>query len=217
MSSLEPRGGCLVRGFRRPQPVLGSRRHARGGSVGGFLQERADERETGFVAIVAATGIGKLLGAIVPLWLVFRPHSRAVRARCCCGGRGAIDLIWAYRCRHRFDPRGPGHDEKRDLVRGAAGSNLAAWRDAVPDDGLDVRRRTQAGRIADRPARQRAKGYAREVQIDQSNESTTSAVPRSVAHLRGGRRRPWRQDGRCGEEPEASETKRLTAAHGRDR
>jgi len=37
------------------------------------LQERADERETGFVAIVAATGIAKLLGAIVPLWLVFRP------------------------------------------------------------------------------------------------------------------------------------------------
>jgi hypothetical protein len=31
------------------------------------LQERADERETGFVAIVAATGIAKLLGGIVPL------------------------------------------------------------------------------------------------------------------------------------------------------
>lgn len=43
------------------------------------LQERADERETGFVAIVAATGIAKLLGGIVPLWLVFRPHSRKVR------------------------------------------------------------------------------------------------------------------------------------------
>jgi hypothetical protein len=37
------------------------------------LQERADERERGFVAIVAATGIAKVLGAIVPLWLVFRP------------------------------------------------------------------------------------------------------------------------------------------------
>jgi hypothetical protein len=43
------------------------------------LQERADERETGFVAIVAATGIAKLLGAIVPLWLVFRPPFRTVR------------------------------------------------------------------------------------------------------------------------------------------
>jgi Protein of unknown function (DUF3995) len=43
------------------------------------LQDRADERETGFVAIVAATGIAKLLGAIVPLWLVFRPPSRTAR------------------------------------------------------------------------------------------------------------------------------------------
>ncbi len=42
------------------------------------LQERAEERETGFVAIVAATGIAKLLGGIVPLWLAFRPHSRKV-------------------------------------------------------------------------------------------------------------------------------------------
>ena len=43
------------------------------------LQERADERETGFVATVAATGIAKLLGAIVPLWLVFRPPSGTIR------------------------------------------------------------------------------------------------------------------------------------------
>jgi hypothetical protein len=43
------------------------------------LQERADERESGFVALVAATGIAKLLGAIVPLWLVFGPPSRTVR------------------------------------------------------------------------------------------------------------------------------------------
>jgi Protein of unknown function (DUF3995) len=43
------------------------------------LQERADERETGFVALVAATGIAKLLGAILPLWLVFRPPFRTVR------------------------------------------------------------------------------------------------------------------------------------------
>jgi hypothetical protein len=40
------------------------------------LEERADERETAFVAIVAATGIAKVLGAIVPLSLVFRPPSR---------------------------------------------------------------------------------------------------------------------------------------------
>jgi hypothetical protein len=43
------------------------------------LQERAHEREIGFVAIVAATGVAKLLGGIVPLWLVFRPHSRTVQ------------------------------------------------------------------------------------------------------------------------------------------
>ena len=43
------------------------------------LQERADERETGFVALVAATGIAKLLGAIVPLWLVFGAPSGTVR------------------------------------------------------------------------------------------------------------------------------------------
>lgn len=43
------------------------------------LQERANERETGFVALVAATGIAKLLGAILPLWLVFRPPSRTIR------------------------------------------------------------------------------------------------------------------------------------------
>jgi Protein of unknown function (DUF3995) len=57
---------------------------AAGGTLGvnqlaASLQERADERETGFVAIVAATGIAKLLGGIVPLWLVFRPHSRTVQ------------------------------------------------------------------------------------------------------------------------------------------
>jgi hypothetical protein len=43
------------------------------------LQERADEREPGFVALVAATGIAKLVGAIVPLWLVFRPPAGTVR------------------------------------------------------------------------------------------------------------------------------------------
>ena len=43
------------------------------------LQERADARETAFLAIVAATGIAKLLGAVVPLWLVFRPPSRTIR------------------------------------------------------------------------------------------------------------------------------------------
>ena len=51
------------------------------------LQERADERETGFVAIVAATGIAKLFGAIVPLWLVFRPRPRMVR-------RVLLSLCW---------------------------------------------------------------------------------------------------------------------------
>jgi hypothetical protein len=43
------------------------------------LQERADERETGVVVLVAATGIAKLAGAIVPLWLVFGPASRSGR------------------------------------------------------------------------------------------------------------------------------------------
>jgi hypothetical protein len=43
------------------------------------LQERADEREPGFVALVAATGIAKLVGAIVPLWLVFRPPAGTAR------------------------------------------------------------------------------------------------------------------------------------------
>jgi hypothetical protein len=52
------------------------------------LQERADERETGFVAIVAATGIAKLLGGIVPLWLAFRPSSRTVR-------NVLLSLCWA--------------------------------------------------------------------------------------------------------------------------
>jgi hypothetical protein len=69
-----------VRDVRRPQPVLGSWRHPRGGPTNGFsLQERADERAAGFVALVAATGIAKLVGAIVPLWLVFGPPSRSVR------------------------------------------------------------------------------------------------------------------------------------------
>jgi hypothetical protein len=49
--------------------------HARVDQVAVSLPGRADERETGFVAIVAATGIAKLLGAVVPLWLVFRPPS----------------------------------------------------------------------------------------------------------------------------------------------
>lgn len=43
------------------------------------LQERADERETGFVAFVAATGIAKLVGAVVPLWLVLGAPSRSIR------------------------------------------------------------------------------------------------------------------------------------------
>jgi hypothetical protein len=52
------------------------------------LQERADERERRFVAIVAATGIAKLAGAIVPLWLVFRPP-------CGMGRRVLLFLCWA--------------------------------------------------------------------------------------------------------------------------
>jgi hypothetical protein len=39
------------------------------------------------------------------------------------------------------------------------GTNLAAWRGAVPDDGLEVRRRAGAGRIAGRTVRQWVKGY----------------------------------------------------------
>lgn len=49
------------------------------GQLAVSLQERAEERETGFVAIVAATGIAKLLGAIVPLWIGFGAPSRTVR------------------------------------------------------------------------------------------------------------------------------------------
>jgi hypothetical protein len=59
------------------------------------LQERADERETGFVAIVAATGIAKLLGAIVPLWLVFRPHSRTV-GKVLLFSAGQAGRYWPY-------------------------------------------------------------------------------------------------------------------------
>jgi Protein of unknown function (DUF3995) len=52
------------------------------------LQERADAREPGFVALVAATGIAKLVGTIVPLWLVFGWPSRSVRKR-------LLFLCWA--------------------------------------------------------------------------------------------------------------------------
>jgi Protein of unknown function (DUF3995) len=52
------------------------------------LQERADERETGFVALVAATGIAKVVGAIVPLWLLLGPPSRSIR-------RLLLFLCWA--------------------------------------------------------------------------------------------------------------------------
>jgi hypothetical protein len=66
---------------------------AAGGTLGvdqlsASLQERAHERQTGFVAIVAATGIAKLLGGIVPLWLVLRPHSRTVQ-------KAVLFLCWA--------------------------------------------------------------------------------------------------------------------------
>jgi Protein of unknown function (DUF3995) len=54
------------------------------------LQERADERETGFVAILAATGIAKLPGGIAPLWLAFRAHSRTVQ-------KVLLFLCWAGR------------------------------------------------------------------------------------------------------------------------
>src|SRR6266545_1958277 len=76
---------------------------AAGGSLGVdqlsvSLQERADERETGFVALVAATGIAKLLGAIVPLWLVFRARSRTARKvlRFLCWAGGVLFLITAW-------------------------------------------------------------------------------------------------------------------------
>ena len=62
------------------------------------------------------------------------------------GRRSAVGPLRAHRYRRRFDPGVPGHDGKRDLVRDAVGPNLAAWRPAVPDDGADVRRRTEAGR-----------------------------------------------------------------------
>src|SRR5262249_1513334 len=52
------------------------------------LQERADEREAGVVAIVAATGIAKLLGASVPLWLCFPPLARTLR-------KALLFLCWA--------------------------------------------------------------------------------------------------------------------------
>ena len=49
-----------------------------------------------------------------------------------------------------FDPRREGHDGKRDLVRGAVGPNLVAWRRAISDHCVDVQGRADAGRIADR-------------------------------------------------------------------
>jgi Protein of unknown function (DUF3995) len=52
------------------------------------LQERADERTTGFVALVAATGIAKLVGALVPFWLAFGPPSPA-------GRKLQLFLCWA--------------------------------------------------------------------------------------------------------------------------
>jgi Protein of unknown function (DUF3995) len=74
---------------------------AAGGALGvdqlaASLQERADERETGFVAILAATGIAKLLGGIVPLWLAFRPHSRTVQKVLLflCGAGGALLALY---------------------------------------------------------------------------------------------------------------------------
>jgi hypothetical protein len=105
------------------------------------LQERADEREPGFVALVAATGIAKLVGAIVPLWLVFRPPAgtaRKILLFLCWAGGGGPGRVRAHRCSRRVDPRRPGHDGKRDLVCGAVGPDLAAWRVAVSDDGLEV-------------------------------------------------------------------------------
>ena len=47
------------------------------------LQERAKERQAGFVALVTATGLAKLLGAIVPLWRSCSALSLRPRPRCC--------------------------------------------------------------------------------------------------------------------------------------
>lgn len=58
------------------------------GQLAASLQKQADERDAGFVALVAATGVAKLLGAIVPLWLLFRPLSRTAR-------RVLLLLCWA--------------------------------------------------------------------------------------------------------------------------
>jgi Protein of unknown function (DUF3995) len=52
------------------------------------LQERADDRETGFVAILAATGVAKLMGAIVPFGLCSAiPPGRYARYCCFSAGR----------------------------------------------------------------------------------------------------------------------------------
>jgi hypothetical protein len=76
------------------------------------LQERADERETGFVALVAATGIAKLVGARVPLWLAFGPPSPAGRKLllflCWAGGAllavyGLTDVASLHSMRARAD------------------------------------------------------------------------------------------------------------------
>jgi Protein of unknown function (DUF3995) len=145
---------------------------AAGGTLGvdqlaASLQEDADERATGFVAIVAATGIAKLLGAIVPLSLVFRPHSRTARkvllSLCWAGGAvlavyGLTDVVTGS------IGAAPGTTENAIWYAVLWGPTLAAWRAAVPDDSLDVRRGTQAGVITDRPTRQRATRYALRVQ-----------------------------------------------------
>jgi hypothetical protein len=118
---------------------------AAGGTLGvdllaASLQERGDEREAGFVALVAATGIVKLAGAIAPLWLVFGPPPARYASSCCSllGRRGAAGLIRPQRRRDRLDRRGPRHDGKRDLVRSAVGAQPGCLAAAVPDYGLGI-------------------------------------------------------------------------------
>ena len=74
---------------------------AAGGSLGVnqlavSLQESADERESGFVALVAATGIAKLVGATVPLWLALGHPSRSIRRLLLflCWGGGALLALY---------------------------------------------------------------------------------------------------------------------------
>src|SRR5262245_13179452 len=118
------------------------------------LQERADEREAGFVADRRRHGDRKAPGrdraasACLPPPLPDAAQDTAVPLL---GRRNVPGLVRAHRRGRGFDPRGPRHDGKRDLVPGAMGPDLAARRAAVSDDGLDYAPRCSGVEPVDEP------------------------------------------------------------------